>query len=72
MNLDMNIVIYLLGLASTWGAVMWRISALEKKVDKHNSVIERTFELEKRAALTTEQIKVANHRIDDLERGAQM
>lgn len=32
-----------------------------------NSVIERTYELEKRAALVTEQIKVANHRIDDLE-----
>ena len=32
MNLDVNIIIYLLGLASTWGAVMWRISALEKKV----------------------------------------
>ena len=42
MSLDVNIIIYLLGLASTWGAVMWRISALEKKVDKHNSMVERT------------------------------
>ena len=56
----------------TSALIAYRLEQLEKKVDKHNSVIERTFELEKRAALTTEQIKVANHRIDDLERGAQM
>jgi hypothetical protein len=38
----------------------YRIEQLEKKVDKHNTIIERTFVLE-------EQIKVANHRICDLE-----
>lgn len=37
-----------------------RLLELEKKVDKHNSVMERTFRLE-------EQMKVANHRIHDLE-----
>lgn len=47
--------------------IAYRLEALEKKVDRHNTVIERTYELEKRAALTAEQIKVANHRIDDLE-----
>ena len=47
--------------------IAYRLEALEKKVDRHNTVIERTYELEKRAALVTEQIKVANHRIDDLE-----
>lgn len=40
----------------------YRLEQLEKKVDKHNSVIERTFILE-------EKMKVANHRIDDLEEG---
>lgn len=40
----------------------YRIEQLEKKVDKHNSIIERTYILE-------EKIKVANHRIEDLERG---
>ena len=39
----------------------YRLSRLEEKVDKHNTVIERTFILE-------EQMKVANHRIADLER----
>ncbi|HAS91320.1 MAG TPA: hypothetical protein DCS12_03430 [Clostridiales bacterium] len=38
----------------------YRIEQLEKKVDKHNSVVERTCLLE-------EQMKVANHRIKDLE-----
>jgi hypothetical protein len=44
-----DIVIYMMGLAITWGGIMWRIAALEKKVDKHNSVMERTAALEARA-----------------------
>lgn len=39
----------------------YRIEQLEKRVNKHNSVIERTFILE-------EKVKVANNRIDDLEK----
>ena len=35
----------------TSALIAYRLEQLEKKVDKHNSVIERTFELEKRAAL---------------------
>ena len=38
----------------------YKIDELTKKVDKHNSVIERTYTLE-------EKIKVANHRINKLE-----
>ena len=39
----------------------YKLEELTKKVEKHNSVVERTFILE-------EKMKVANHRIDDLER----
>jgi len=39
----------------------FRLKELEKKVDKHNMIIERTYILE-------EKIKVANHRINDLEK----
>jgi len=46
----------------------YRLEQLEKKVDKHNTVIERTFKLEEAQAVMQEQIKVANHRIEDLER----
>ena len=45
----------------------YRLSALEVKVDKHNNLIERTYELERRTDIQEEKIKVANHRIDDLE-----
>jgi hypothetical protein len=45
----------------------YRIEQLEKKQDKHNSVIERTYELEKKVALLDEDLIVANHRIKDLE-----
>lgn len=38
----------------------YRLEQLEKKVDRHNTVIERTYILE-------EQMKVSNHRITDLE-----
>nr|DAL23063.1 MAG TPA_asm: hemolysin XhlA [Caudoviricetes sp.] len=45
----------------------YRIEQLERKVDKHNQVIARTYKLEECAELLGERIKVANHRIDDLE-----
>ncbi|MCQ4702033.1 hypothetical protein NE704_13720 [[Ruminococcus] gnavus] len=41
--------------------VKYRIEQLEKKVEKHNSIVERTYILE-------EKVKVANHRIEDFER----
>ena len=62
---DTVVVLSLLGtLIGSFGGtqlIKYRIEQLEKKVEKHNSVVERTYLLE-------EKIKVANHRIDDLER----
>lgn len=46
----------------------YRIEQLEKKQDKHNALMERTFVLEKKADVFDEKIKVANHRLDDLEK----
>ena len=48
--------------------IMYRIDQLEGKVNKHNSVIERTYQLERNQSIIQEQIKVANHRIEDLEK----
>mgnify|MGYP007120169162 CR=1 FL=1 len=45
----------------------YRIEQLEKKVEKHNQVITRVYELEKHGAIVDEEISVANHRIADLE-----
>ncbi|MEE1154299.1 MAG: hypothetical protein UH241_03995 [Acutalibacteraceae bacterium] len=45
----------------------YRLEQLEKKVDKHNTVVERTYKVEERLSVIDEEIKVANHRINDLE-----
>lgn len=57
-------------LAGSFGGmklISYRIEQLEKRVDKHNNVIERVYRLEEKDALHDEQMKVANHRIADLE-----
>lgn len=50
------------------GMVEYKLSELSKHVEKHNNVIERTYELEKRTELQEEKIRVVNHRIEDLEK----
>lgn len=47
--------------------IAYRLEQLEAKVNRHNSVIERTYRLEEQEKLLDERIKVANHRIEDLE-----
>ena len=49
--------------------IAYRLEQLEQKVAKHNSLVERTYHLEESAAVFDEKLKVANHRIDDLEHG---
>ena len=78
MNWIADIIIGVLALIGTLGGayfankkttalVVYRLEQLEKKVDLHNRVIERTFKLEERAEVLEERVRVANHRIDDLE-----
>lgn len=45
-----------------------KLDNLTKQVEKHNSVIERTYKLEQQCEIQKEQIKVINHRIKDLEK----
>lgn len=56
-----------LGVIAANKLVTYRLEQLEKKVEKHNNVIERVFKLEEKEAVIEERISVANHRIDDLE-----
>ncbi len=49
-----------LGVIASQKLTDFRLKSLEEKVGKHNSIMERTFVLE-------EKMKVANHRIEDLE-----
>lgn len=51
--------------------ISYRLEELEKKVDKHNQVVERTYKLEERCQVFEEKIKVANHRISDLEKSVK-
>ena len=46
----------------------YKLNELTKKVDKHNNLVERMYKVEKENEVSKEKIKVANHRIDDLER----
>lgn len=58
----------LAGIMAANKLVVYRIEQLEKKVEKHNTLIERTYKVEESVTLLDEKIKVANHRIDDLEK----
>ena len=72
------VVVALIGLigsgAGAFGGILvsskltqYRLEQLEKKVEVHNQVIDRVYKLEERTEIQEEKIKVANHRIDDLE-----
>ncbi|MCI9267266.1 MAG: hypothetical protein HFF40_00240 [Lawsonibacter sp.] len=73
-----TILVALIGLAGSgagaFGGILvsskltqYRLEQLERKVEVHNQVIDRVYKLEERTELQEEKIKVANHRIGDLE-----
>lgn len=57
----------IIGIICNTRLTTYRIKQLEKKVDKHNTVIDRTYKVESRLDVIDEEIKVANRRISDLE-----
>ena len=76
-NTDSSVISVLisggLALIGTFGGILagnklttYRISELEKKVDKHN-LVERMYHLEEKTSVQEEQLKIINHRIADLE-----
>jgi hypothetical protein len=50
------------GILISNGKTVFRLEQLEKKVEKHNNLIERMVAVEQSA-------KSAHHRLDDIERG---
>ena len=71
LNMNTEIIVALIALVSTLAGsfcgglassnmTRYRLKKLEEKVDKHNSVLERM-------TVAEEHIKVADHRISDLE-----
>lgn len=76
--MDESVIVGLLSLAGTLGGsllgiltanklVNYRLEQLEKKVDKHNNLVERLGLVERKTDLLDERVRVANHRIEDLE-----
>lgn len=55
----LQIAVYLVSMGMMAGTVLWRIQALEKKVEKHNCLVERMVVVE-------QSTKSAHHRLDDL------
>lgn len=55
------------GIFATNKMTAYRIEQLEKKVGKHNKVVERMYEAEKNISVISEEIKNVNHRIEELE-----
>ena len=53
---------------STRKMLSYRLEQLEKKVDKHNCLVERMYKVEERCSVAENDIKVASHRITDLEK----
>lgn len=60
----------LCGVLASSRLTQYRIEQLEKKVQAHNNLIDRTYKLEEHVEIQDEKIRVANHRIEDLEKEA--
>ncbi len=63
----LTVIIQGLYVAYKMGKFEQKLITIEKKQDKHNSVIERTYCNERDISVLKEQLKVENHRIEDLE-----
>ena len=70
-----SLIVSLGGILVTSKLNLYRLEQLEKKVDKHNHLVERMYEIEKTVTTATslydEEIKVINHRISDLEQDSR-
>ncbi len=47
--------------------IAYRLEELEKRVQAHNNLVERTYHLEEKTEVQEEKLRVINHRIEDLE-----
>lgn len=55
-----QMIVYAVSLGSFGGVVLTRLNYLEKKMDKHNNLVERMVAVEQSS-------RSAHHRIDDLK-----
>lgn len=55
-----QMMVYAVTFAATWGSLTQRLKALEQKVDKHNNVVERM-------AVTEQSLRSAWKQIDEIK-----
>lgn len=68
MGILVTVIVQALYLAYKIGTLEEKLVGIEKKQEKHNNLIERTYINERDISVLKEQVKVENHRIEDLER----
>ena len=56
---------------TTIALIEYKLDQLEHKVELHNNAVSRLYKAEQAIEVHKEQIKVANHRIEDLEHTAK-
>lgn len=57
-----------LGVMASARLTQYRLEQLEKRVQAHNNLVERTYKLEERTEIQEEKIRTAGRRIEDLEK----
>lgn len=67
-GLIIQLVATVAGIGVMYGTIKTRLNYLEKKLDKHNNVVERMYKAETDIAVLQKENKVADHRIEDLEK----
>ena len=67
-GLLIQLVVYGVSIGVIYGTVKTRLNYIEQKLDKHNGVVERVYKLEQDQAVLMNKQKVADHRIEDLEK----
>ncbi len=63
----LTVVIQALYIAYKIGKFEEKLNDIEKKQDKHNSIIERVYCTERDISVLKEKLKVEEHRIEDIE-----
>ena len=66
-----SVLVQIVSIVVNNNVIKYRIEQLEKKVEKHNNLIERVYELEKNNSVQDVRLERIDHRIEDLERVAQ-
>lgn len=55
------------GIITSTKLVNYKISELQKQVEKHNNLIDRTYDCEERLNIQAEKIKMLNQQISELK-----